>query len=49
MDTGDKEEKGLAELAGCVEAEKDDVAMPKDETAEKARWLFRRSEPVTIH
>ncbi len=49
MDTDDKKEKGLAELAGCAEAEKDDDVMPEDETAEKARWLFRRSEQVTIH
>jgi len=51
MDTSDKEEKGLAELAGHVEDEKnqDNAIMPKDDSAEKVRWLFRGSERITIH
>jgi hypothetical protein len=49
MNTDDKEEKGLAALAGSIEDENDDAIMPDDDSAEKARWLFRSSGQVTIH
>lgn len=49
MNTDDKEEKGLAALAGSIEDENDDTIVPDDDLAEKARWLFRSSGQVTIH